>query len=304
MDAPMIKETHVKSIVSKSNLPVCEYSVNPYVGCTHACKYCYASFMKRFTGHTEPWGAFMDVKYWEEIKNPGKYKGKELFIGSVTDPYNPQEEGYGRTRALLEQLKGSGAKLSIATKSDLVLRDLDLIKSFPDARVSWSINTLDENFREDMDHAVSIERRLAAMKAFYLAGVRTTCFISPIFPGITDIKAIIRRVREQCHLIWLENLNLRGSYKTVIMDYIQKKYPQLYPLYHAIYDCKDRSYWIGLDKELKAFAAETRLDYATNDDSMTRDFNAPPVIVNYFYHEQIKKSAGKGGGSDAGTAGG
>lgn len=294
MTETVINEIDVKSVLTKSNLPVCEYSVNPYVGCTHACKYCYASFMKRFTGHTEDWGAFLDIKHWKEIKNPGKYKDKELFIGSVTDPYNPQEETYGRTRALLEQLKGSGAKLSIATKSDLVLRDLNLIKTFPDARVSWSMNTLDETFREDMDKAVSIERRLAAMKAFYLAGVRTTCFISPIFPGITDIKAIIRRAMPQCNLIWLENLNLRGGYKTVIMDYIRKKYPQLYPLYHEIYDCKDRSYWIALDKECKTFAAEIQLDYVTNDDSMKREFNSPPMIVNYFYHEQIKKSARKG----------
>ena len=72
--------------------------------------------------------------------------------------YNPQEEIYGRTRALLTQLQGSGAKISIATKSDLILRDLELIKSFPNARVSWSINTLDETFREDMDKAVSIQR--------------------------------------------------------------------------------------------------------------------------------------------------
>ena len=141
------------------------------------------------------------------------------------------------------------------------------------------------------------------MKAFYLAGVRTTCFISPIFPGITDVKEIIRQVRKQCNLIWLENLNLRGGYKTVIMDYIQEKYPRIYPLYHEIYDCKDLSFWKTLDKELKAVAVEIGLDYVTNDDSMTRDFNAPPVIVNYFYHEQIRKSAKKDGENHAGIAG-
>ena len=65
-------------------------------------------------------------------------------------------------RLAMEQLKGSGVKISIATKSDLILRDLDLIKTFPDARVSWSVNTLDENFKNDMDSAVSIQRRLAA----------------------------------------------------------------------------------------------------------------------------------------------
>ena len=292
---PVVKEITVKSVLSKSNLPVCEYSVNPYVGCTHACRYCYASFMKRFTNHPEPWGDFLDVKYWPNIKNSQKYAGKELFIGSVTDPYNPQEETYGRTRALLEQLQGSGAKISIATKSDLILRDLDLIKTFPDARVSWSINTLDETFREDMDKAVSIRRRLAAMETFHKAGVRTTCFISPIFPGITDAKEIIQRAKAQCNLIWLENLNLRGGYKTVIMDYIQRKHPDLLPLYQEIYDSNDRRYWELLDGELKAWAAEIGLDYVTDDDSMSRPFEAPPIIVNFFYHSEIKKSARKGG---------
>lgn len=287
------REIKVKSIFSKSNLPVCEYSVNPYVGCTHGCKYCYASFMKRFTGHPEPWGTFLDVKIWPEIKNAKKYAGKELFIGSVTDPYLPQEETFGRTRALLTQLQGSGAKLSIATKSDLILRDLDLIKSFPQARVSWSINTLDEEFRADMDRAAPIDRRLAAMEAFYRAGIRTTCFISPIFPSITNVEAIIQRVKGQCNLIWLENLNLRGGYKTAILDYIKEKYPSYSALYHQIYNKGDSGYWERLDARLNAATAEMGLEYATNDDSIERPFDAPPVVVNYFYHEKIKKSAQK-----------
>lgn len=187
----VIKEIEAKSVLTKSNLPVADFSVNPYVGCAHGCMYCYASFMKRFTKHPEPWGSFVDVKYWPEIRRPGKYAGKEAFIGSVTDPYQPCEKKYRRTRALLEQLQGSGISISVATRSDLVLRDLELIKTFPNARVSWSINTLDEDFRKAMDHAVSIERRLAAMKQFYDAGVQTTCFISPIFPGLTNVKEII-----------------------------------------------------------------------------------------------------------------
>ena len=298
MAEPLIRHIQTRSILSKSNLPVCEYSVNPYVGCTHGCKYCYASFMKRFTGHAEPWGTFLDVKSWPEIQKPQKYAKKELFIGSVTDPYLPQEEIFGRTRALLKQLQGSGAKISIATKSDLVLRDLDLIKSFPDARVSWSVNTLDEDFRRDMDNAAPIERRLAAMEAFHRAGVRTTCFISPIFPGITDAEAIIRKVRGYCNLVWLENLNLRGGYKTAILAYIQEKYPLLLPLYQEIYQAGDRSYWQALDERLRAFAAQNGLDYAVNDDSIRRPFAAPPVVVNYFYHEQIRKSTGKDAARD------
>lgn len=291
----LTKDIAVSGILTKSNLPVADYSVNPYVGCAHGCRYCYASFMKRFANHPEPWGTFVDAKHWPEIKNPGRYAGKELFIGSVTDPYQPLEETCGRTRALLEQMRGSGCKISIATKSDLVVRDLDLIKTFPEARVSFSINTLDEEFRAQMDCAASIGRRLAAMKALHDAGVRTTCFISPIFPGITDPVAIIRRTKAQCNLIWLENLNLRGAYKGVIMNWIRENRPELQELYQNIYDEKDRSYWLRLDEEMRAFTAREGLPYVRNEDSMRRPFSAPPVVVNYFFHEEIIPSAnGKG----------
>ena len=93
----LIREVETKNIMTKSTLPVGGYSVNPYVGCTHGCKYCYASFMKRFTGHTEQWGTFLDVKRWPAIKNPWKYRGQRVVIGSVTDGYNPQEEQFGST---------------------------------------------------------------------------------------------------------------------------------------------------------------------------------------------------------------
>ena len=119
-----------------------------------------------------------------------------------------------------------------------------------------------------MDNAVSIARRLAAMEAFYRAGIRTTCFVSPIFPGITDAEAIIRRVKGQCHLIWLENLNLRGSFKTVIMAYIQSTRPHLLPLYQEIYNRGDRSYWETLDQQLRTYADKIGLYYVTDDDSV------------------------------------
>ena len=289
----IIKNIDVKSILTKSNLPVADYSVNPYTGCAHSCKYCYASFMKRFTNHLEPWGSFVDVKYWPEIKNSKKYAGKELFLGSVTDPYQPIEETCHRTRTLLEQMQGSGCTVSIATKSDLVLRDLDLIKTFPNARVSWSINTLDEHFREDMDNAVSIERRLSAMKAFHDAGIRTTCFISPIFPEITDLPSIIRQAKDHCNLVWLENLNLRGDYKQVILEYIAEKYPNLVPLYNSIYHKGDRSYWAKLDEQMQQFCKEEGLLYVRDDDSIKRPFDDPPIVVNYFFHEEIIPSAKK-----------
>ena len=233
---------------------------NPYTGCEHACRYCYASFMKRFSNHPEPWGRFVDVKNWPKIKNAAKYAGKRVFISSVTDPYQPAEGKYGRTRSLLEQLQGSGIRISIATKSDLILRDLHLIKTFPRARVSWSLNTLDESFRLDMDRAVSVERRLTAMKAFYEAGIHTICFISPIFPEITNVQALIERVQGQCNLI-------------------------------AIYRKNHLDYWYALDRRIREFSGKKGFEYVKDDDARCEDFGKPPAIVNYFFHEEITPSA-------------
>lgn len=289
-----IRSIDVRSVMTKSSLPVGGYSVNPYVGCPHACKYCYASFMKRFTGHTEPWGSFLDVKHWSPIGNPHRYDGERIVIGSVTDGYNPYEEQFRRTRRLLEELQGSRAELMICTKSDLVLRDLDLLRTFPRVTVSWSVNTLDEAFRADMDQAVSIERRLTAMQRVYEAGIRTVCFVSPIFPGITDLRAIIERVRNFTDLIWLENLNLRGAFKSTILDYIADRHPDLVPLYDAIYHRKDTTYWRQLEAEIAAFAAANGLPYRINDLPYGRSEPGKPVLVNYFYHEKIRLNNPRG----------
>ena len=290
----LIRDIETKNIMTKSTLPVGGYSVNPYVGCTHGCKYCYASFMKRFTGHTEPWGTFLDVKHWPVIKNPQKYKGQRVVIGSVTDGYLPQEAQFRNTRKLLEQLKNSGAELLICTKSDLVLRDLDLLKEMGKVTVSWSINTLEEAFQSDMDNAVSVERRLDAMKQVYDAGIRTVCFISPVFPGITDFEAIFHRVKEQCDLVWLENLNLRGAFKQEILDYIKSKYPQLATLYHVVYTEGDRSYFRELEERARRLAEENDCPFVDNELPYGRAKPGHPVIVDYFYHEEIRGSENTG----------
>ena len=289
----IVQEKEVKSILSKSNLPIAGYTANTYIGCPHACKYCYADFMKRFTGHKEKWGTFIDVKYWNPIKNPQKYDGETVIVGSVTDGYNQCEEEFYRTRQLLEELEGSGVNLIITTKSDLVLRDLDLIRKFNDPLVSWSINTLDEDFKDDMDDAPPIKNRIRAMKRFHKEGIRTTCFISPIFPAITNPIEIIEEVRNFCDYIWLENLNLRGGYKKTILDYIDLKYPELMPIYKEIYTHKDMSYWRDLDEEINQYAKENDFMYIIDEEPFIKSPNENPIIINYFYHEKIRQSSKK-----------
>lgn len=290
----IIKKIETKNILTKSTLPVGGYSANPYVGCTHGCKYCYASFMKRFTFHKEEWGSFLDVKDWGEIKDSKKYANQRIVIGSVTDGYLPEEELFKNTRKLLEQLVDSDADIIICTKSDLVLRDLDILKRMKKVSVSWSINTLDEEFKNDMDSTVSIKRRIEAMKKVYQEGIRTICFVSPVFPGITDIEAIFNEVKDYCDLFWLENLNLRGGFKTTILNYIKEKYPTLYPLYQTIYNKNDRTYFENLEIEAKEMAKKYDCKIVDNELSYNRAIKGHPIIVDYFYHEEIKGTNNSG----------
>ena len=218
-------------------------------------------------------------------------------------PLSAEDESY--VKSTLDQVRKSGNRINIlfadptqaaaflfvASKEQMTGNGWLYIGTDWNSMQTYS--GLDEEFREDMDNAVSIERRLAAMKVFHDADVRTTCFISPIFPEITDVKAIIERAKDSCNLIWLENLNLRGTFKPKIMEYIQNKHPELAPLYRDIYTRGDNGYWQWLDGEMREYAKQIGLDYVTNDDTIRRPFEAPPVIVNYFYHSQIKKSAKK-----------
>ena len=267
------KYIEVNDYLTKSNLPASDYVINPYIGCPHGCKYCYASFMKRFTQHKEDWGTFIDIKKCSKKINLKKIEHKRVFLSSVTDCYNQFEEKYELTRNILEQLVNVECELSISTKSKLILRDLDLLKKMKNLTVSMSINTLDENFKNDMDNASSIHDRLNTLKELHKNGIKTVLFMSPIFPYITDFKEIIDVSKNFINEYWFENLNLRGSYKQTIFKYIENKYPNLLDKYDDIYNKKNKNYWINLSKEIDEYCKTNNIKY-----------------INYFYHEELVKN--------------
>ena len=288
-----VNQVRATSIIGPTNIPRGDLCCNPYIGCAHGCKYCYASFMNRFAGHDIPWGSYVDVKNWPDMSSAflRKLKNKTIIFGSVTDCYQPVEEEFCKTRAVLRAIQKVECSPCIITKSDLVLRDLELIKSFPTATVAFSINTLDESFRRDMDKAVSIERRLKAMHAFYQQGVRTVCFISPIFPELTNVNEIFQTVRNQCDAVWLENLNLRFGFRGAIFDYIDEKYPQYSSIYNQIFagylEDKSYDYWEEYEKALPGYAAKEGCPYYVNEDPPGKATPGYPAIVNYLFHKRL-----------------
>ena len=269
-----VNEVKVGTYLTASKLPDADYVINPYVGCPHKCIYCYAEFMKRFTNHTgEDWGDFLDVKLTDKPIRLDKIGGASVLFGSVTDAYNPYEKKYELTRKILKEFIGSTARVEILTKSDLVIRDIDIFKQIADLRVGISMNSLDDAFRKMTEpYASSVERRIETMRVLHDAGIRTYLFMSPIFPEITRFADIIERVQPFADAFYFENLNLRAGYLPRVLGFISEYYPEYTKIYDAIYRNKDMTYWENLSIKINEYCNRAGFVYKL-----------------YFYHDKIKK---------------
>ena len=188
-----IQVIQAKSILTLSKLPDTDYVVNPYIGCRFGCTYCYASFMGRFVNKkVGDWGEYVYVKMnapellkkeIRKLKNKGK--GKSILFSSVTDPYQGLEAKYKITRQCLEILAdyGFGGTVGILTKSDLVLRDIDILRSIKHADIGMTITSTDDSISRYFEkYAPPASVRLKAIKKLNEIGFNTYAFVGPLLP--------------------------------------------------------------------------------------------------------------------------
>lgn len=260
-----IQEINAKSLITKSGLPGSDFVINPYVGCTHGCIYCYARFMKKFTNHPEPWGEFLDVKINAADLIPrqtNKYRGKSITISSVTDPYQPLEKKYKLMREIFKNLIPLQPNLCILTKSDLVTRDIDLIKQFKNIEVGVSLSLLDDKIRKEIEPlASSVEQRINAVKELKKVGLNTFVFISPMFPVLSDWQKIIKKAQSFTDEFWFENLNIRATNWPYVKKWLKVKHPNLIKKFEDIYFKGDK-YWDNLKKEIRMFCQENKISHS------------------------------------------
>jgi DNA repair photolyase len=189
----IVREIYAKSILSKSK--VYDYTINAYTGCQHACTYCYARFMKRTTGHLEPWGEFVDAKInAPELlrKEIDKKPRGRVWISGVCDAYQPLEKKYELTTKCLEILVAHDWPITIQTKSPLVLRDKELIRKASDIEVGLTITTADDNVRRLFEpNAPTIGERIRALEELHQAGIRTFAMIAPMLPGAGELASAL-----------------------------------------------------------------------------------------------------------------
>jgi DNA repair photolyase len=189
----VIREIQARAILSASK--IYDYALNPYTGCEHACSYCYARFMKRFSGHREPWGEFVDVKInaadllEHEIE---RKKRGQVWVSGVCDPYQPVEARYRLTRSCIEILVSHGWPVRVQTRSPLVTRDIDILERGPDVEAGLSVPTADDRVRALFEpNAPPIGSRLRALDRLRGAGIRTFAMIAPMLPGAEDLAEIL-----------------------------------------------------------------------------------------------------------------
>jgi len=240
-----ITEVKCKSALSKSNLPGLDYSLNPYRGCQHNCCYCYVPNVLRIPRND--WGCFVNVKtnipqvLSKELR---KKKQGVVALSTVTDPYQAIEKKYKLTRYCLEQLLIHDWPVSIQTKSNLILRDKDIITRFSDAEVIVSIGTLNDSERKIIEPCTSaIKDRLNVLKIFSDSAVKRTVFFGPIYPTITkeDIPEIIDTFAEYgTQEILVDKFNLKPG----ILPVLEKNFPS------KISTIKDTKYFNELLAEI------------------------------------------------------
>ncbi|MDI9642584.1 MAG: radical SAM protein [Archaeoglobales archaeon] len=186
----LIERKRVSSALGKSNLPGLDYTLNPYIGCSHGCIYCYARL------YCEPrigknWGKIVVVKenIAEILARELRRKKKGLVgLSTITDAYQPIEAETKLTRELLRILLENNFKVSIQTKSSLVLRDLELLcakKGLVD--VGFTITTLNERISKIVEPGASPPSdRVKALEKLSAEGIKTWIFLGPIIPEISE----------------------------------------------------------------------------------------------------------------------
>ncbi len=266
-----ITEVKCKNALVRSRIEGMDYALNPYTGCQHACVYCYAEFMKKYTNHQEDWGKFVDAKInvaqrlRDQIKRtrPGT-----VMIGTVTDAYQPLEERFRLTRQCLEILSDSDFPVSIQTKSDLILRDMDVLKKMKEKEVGFTITCPDPDVERAFEPGTSdLESRFEGLAKLQEAGIPTFVFFGPILPFFSDyadsLLMLFERLQKmKIKRIYLDKMNyIKGKWKK-IGHLLKMDFPHALRFYEGVMQHEQRyTEWLRttLTSSLSGFSFDSEV---------------------------------------------
>jgi len=229
-----VREINCKSVLSDTGLPA-DYAINCYVGCEHSCRYCYARYMKRFTGHREPWGTFVDVRVNapEVLEREVRRKPQgSVILSSVCDGWQPLESKYGVSGRCLEILARNGWHVRILTKSALVGRDLHWLEGKP-ADIGFTLTAFDERLRRAIEPGASpTAERMAVLDEAARRGIPIWVFLGPFLPMLTDteenLEALVSAVaRLPVTYIHYDRVNFRSGVAASLKQLVAEHFPDL-----------------------------------------------------------------------------
>jgi DNA repair photolyase len=239
-----------RKIIARNDSPDISFdrSINPYRGCEHGCVYCFARPTHAYLGLSP--GLDFESKLFmkpnapelleRELSAPG-YVPKTIAIGTNTDPYQPIERRYKIMRGILEVLERAGHPVGIVTKSNLVLRDLDILARMAErnlVKVALSVTTLDAKLARTMEpRAATPPRRLEALRQLTAAGVPTSAMVAPVIPAINDseIERILEAVaaagvRHAGYVLLRLPLEVRDLFREWLIENFPDRYRHVFKL--------------------------------------------------------------------------
>jgi|SRR5882672_1206381 len=262
-------------VVSKRNLPFA-WAINPYRGCEFACKYCYARYTHEFMELRD--GVDFERKIFvkqhaanllrQELRRVKS--GEGIAIGTATDPYQPAERRFEVTRTILEELaRHSGLEIGIVTKSNLVTRDVEILRRIAESnhlRVNLTVTTMNTDLARILEpRAPRPDLRLEAVRQLNLAGVHAGVLCAPVLPEITDrpsdLDALVKAASEVgAKYIFANGLFLKPCSAAVFMPFLVEHFPALVELYRKRY--ADRAFLPkGYSERLSRLIANLRQKY-------------------------------------------
>ncbi len=245
-----------EKIIEPCELEDFTYQIDPYIGCEHGCHYCYTS--NRFDP-TDEIGIYesLEERLTEELSH---LEPQKIYIGMNTDPYQPLEKRYEQTRKVLEILKEYGFSVSILTKSELVVRDIDILKEMPGSSVGISLAFQDDVDRRSFEkNTVPNKDRILAMKNFRKEGIETYALICPVFPYISDVDVLLDKVKDHVDSVWVYPLEIRSVEDKnwrYLGPILEKQIPDKLSEFEDIVFSTDHEYW----KELRQHLDEVVID--------------------------------------------
>jgi DNA repair photolyase len=228
------------------------WTINPYRGCEFGCKYCYARYTHEFMEMRDP--EEFERKIYAKAFDPSRFReelsvlplGETIALGTATDPYQPAERRYGVTRRMLEVFASmAGFHLGITTKSDLVTRDVTLLKEISRRhylRVSMTVTTVDVELARLLEPmAPRPDLRLAAVKTLADAGLRVVVGCAPVMPLINDSESSLDALARAAAAagaatFWSNVLFLKPCAYQVFLPFLEERFPELVRKYRERYD--------------------------------------------------------------------